>query len=490
MATLILIGLIAGLITGISPCVLPMLPLVFFGGAALRGGSGAVAPTAAFGNGVRAATRTSSLRRPLLIVSGLVVSFAVFTLIGSAVLTALHLPQDFLRWTGLAMLTLVGLALLVPRLEELLQRPFRRLPRFSGRAGGGPFVLGLSLGTLYVPCAGPVLAVVSIAGITGRISGSVAVLTVAFSVGVAVPLFFFALAGQRISDRLAAHRSRVARLRTAGGLVMVLLAGALAFNLTDGLQRSIPSYTRSLQEKVEDNDAAKNVLAGVNSSGVSGTSAANAESVPTPSASLNAEKSAAASTSTTTPKAGSASPATGAVVSCKSAALTLANCGRAAELVGIQGWLNTPASHPRTVAGLRGKVVLVDFWTYSCINCQRTLPYVESWYEKYRASGLEVIGVHTPEFAFERVAKNVAGAIADQKVNFPVAMDNASRTWQNYRNSYWPAQYLIDADGILRHITAGEGGYTTSEALIRQLLTVANPGISLPPPIDPAVSIR
>ncbi len=433
MLVLISIGLLAGLVAGVSPCVLPVLPVIFFSGGV---------------HGRLSAGETGRFRRPLAIITGLAVSFAIVTLAGAAVLTAVGLPQDVLRWAGLVVLVLVGLGLLSPRLEQLLQRPFEGLPKLfgsnsSGRPAGSGFVLGLGLGTLYVPCAGPVLAAISVAGTTGHVTGGIAALTIAFSLGVALPLAVFATAGAGVYRRLASYRRRSRHFRIAGGVTMVLLAVALTFNLTDGLQRAVPPYTQALQDRVENNSAARQAL--------------------------------------------SDATATGPVVSCLPQARTLANCGPAPQFVGIQNWLNTERNKPVTLTELRGKVVLVNFWTYSCINCQRALPTIKAWYADYHSSGLEIIGVHTPEFAYEHELSNVQGAVRSDGIEYPVGLDNSSATWRNFDNSYWPAEYLIDAGGVLRHVVYGEGGYADSEALIRELLRAANPEVILPAPTDPVV---
>ncbi|WP_211229217.1 cytochrome c biogenesis protein DipZ [Nakamurella lactea] len=436
--TLIGIGLLGGLITGVSPCVLPVLPVVFFAGG--TGARSTDAPaTAADGTPRRS-------RRPAGIIAGLVLSFSVVTLVGSLLLSALGLPQDILRWAGLLVLTVIGLSLLVPKLEAVIQRPFYRLPKIGRGVDGNGFVLGLGLGTLYVPCAGPVLAAITIAGASGHVGAGVVVLTVAFAVGVAVPLFFFAMGGDRIGARIAGYRTRSRRFRVAGGGVMIALALALAFNLTDGLQRVVPNYTENLQSAVEDNSAARDAL-----SGLSG-----ADNTP--------------------------------LVDCPDGQSTLAICGAAPAITGVTRWFNTAGDRPLTPESLRGKVVLIDFWTYSCINCQRALPHVESWDAAYRSAGLQVIGVHTPEFAFEKEPGNVQRGIADLGVSYPVAMDNAAATWNAFSNRYWPAEYLIDAAGTVRHVAFGEGGYATTERLIRQLLQAAHPGLALPAPVENAAA--
>jgi thiol-disulfide isomerase/thioredoxin len=160
--------------------------------------------------------------------------------------------------------------------------------------------------------------------------------------------------------------------------------------------------------------------------------------------------------------------------------VTLENCGKAPEFANVTAWLQTPNEKPLSLVGLRGHVVLVDFWTYTCINCQRTLPHVEAWYQRYHPAGLEVIGVHTPEFSFEHDVGNVQQAAGALGVKYPIAVDNAYGTWDAYSNEYWPAEYLIDATGHVRHVSFGEGNYQVTERQIRELLIDARPGISLP----------
>ena len=486
MWVLIVIGVFGGLITGVSPCILPVLPVVFFAGATSQDAPGG----------------PGRLPRPAIIVLGLVASFSVFTLLGSALLTALGLPADFLRWAGLVVLVLVGLGLLFPPLQRVLERPFQRLPKACagkvpgggpGRFGGNAFVLGLGVGSLFVPCAGPVLAAISIAGISGHASGGITVLTVAFAVGVGIPLFVFALAGGGLARRLSAYRRRGNAFRVAGGVVMILLAFALTFDLTDGLQRAVPAYTQALQNSVEDNQAARAALAGLNQPAQQQRPPSIGPSVPSsnhsavPSSSAGTPSAAGTAIVTPAPAQEAALPATGPIVTCLSHATTLTNCGPAPQIAGIQSWLNTPQNHPLTLAQLRGKVVLVNFWTFSCINCQRTLPFIKAWYAAYHSSGLEIIAVHTPEFSYEHELGNVRDAVNSDGITYPVALDNASATWQNYHNSYWPAEYLLDAQGVIRHLVTGEGGYTDGERLIRVLLRAANPGLTLPAPTNPAV---
>jgi cytochrome c biogenesis protein CcdA/thiol-disulfide isomerase/thioredoxin len=422
--TLVLIGLVGGIITGVSPCVLPVLPVVFFGGAGTNSGpAGEAGPAAVPGR-----------QRPYLVVLGLVLSFAVFTLFGAFILSSLHLPGDAIRWVGLGLLVLVGLGLLVPPLGHLIERPFYRFPqRFTGTGRSG-FVLGIALGAVFVPCAGPVLAAITVAGATGHFGWHSIGLTLGFAAGTAIPLLAFALAGRGLTQRIGAFRRRQGLFRAVSGAVMIVLAVALTFNISDIIQRDIPNYTEAIGNSVEKG-------AGTQSGSVS-------------------------------------------LQACQEAALYggsgLEKCGAAPGFAGIQQWLNTPGGMPVTLASLKGKVVIVDFWAYSCINCQRELPHVEAWYKDYAADGLEVVGVHTPEYAFEHVPSDVAAGASRLGLTFPVALDNSYGTWNAYDNQSWPAAYLIDASGQIRHIAIGEGSYPQEEQYIRQLLTAAHPGITLP----------
>lgn len=404
LITFVLIGLVGGLITGISPCVLPVLPVLF-----MTGGAG-VAPTR---------------RRPVLIVAGLALSFSLVTLLGTLVLAALHLPGDVLRWAGLVVLVVLGIAMMFPRVQDLLERPFARLGRKSVPGNRGAFVLGLALGTVYVPCAGPVLAAITVAGATHRIDLSTLALTVAFAIGTALPLLFFAFAGHRVAERVKAFRDRQRQVRFAAGLVVIGLAVALTFNVTDVLQRAVPDYTAGLNQALG---------------------------------------------------------ASGGLQACEPSD-ELQDCGATPQLAGISGWFNTAGGKPPMLAG---KVVLYDFWAYSCINCQRAIPHVEAWYQRYHDAGLEIVGVHTPEYAFEHVAANVKDSVAHQHITYPVAIDNDYTTWDAFKNESWPAEYLSDAAGHIRHVSVGEGDYDGTESLIRELLTDADPGRTLPPRTDVA----
>ena len=231
---LLLIGLLAGLVTGISPCILPVLPVVFAAGSA---------------------------RRPLRIVTGLIVSFSVFTLLGTWLLGSVWLPHDLMRNIGLVVLVVVALGLIFPAVGHQLERPFARLVQGRAPSEGGGFVLGLSLGVLYVPCAGPVLAAITVVGSSNRIGVGAVLLTVAFAIGAAIPLLAFALAGQELAGRLTVVRKHAGGTRKIAGVVLILSAVAIGFGLTDGLQRRVPGYTATLQRHIEQGGAAQDALA-------------------------------------------------------------------------------------------------------------------------------------------------------------------------------------------------------------------------------------
>jgi thiol-disulfide isomerase/thioredoxin len=220
--------------------------------------------------------------------------------------------------------------------------------------------------------------------------------------------------------------------------VLIVMAVAIAFNTFQGLEREVPSYSAALQGSA----AVRSELNGLTGAHVT------------------------------------------SLTDCKPGATVLQNCGPAPNFKGITGWLNTPGGHPLTMSQLRGKVVLVDFWTYSCINCQRTLPHVEAWYRTYARDGFVVVGVHTPEFEFEHVESNVRTEAAALGVHYPIAIDDNYDTWNAYDNEYWPADYLIDAQGNVRYVNFGEGDYGTTEHMIRELLTDAHPALGLPPPTN------
>jgi cytochrome c biogenesis protein CcdA/thiol-disulfide isomerase/thioredoxin len=419
---LILVGFVAGMIAGISPCVLPVLPIVFVAGATTAS--------------------TSTLRRALAVVLGLVVSFSIFILASAEIIATFHLPSNFLKYLGVGLLIAAGSGLALPWLGPWIERPFARFGVRTPSLTRGGFVIGLALGLVFVPCAGPVLAAITAAAADDHVSFGTVLVTLAFSLGAGVPLLIVALAGGGLIERARSLRQRGPMLRRVGGVVLVAMAIAIAFNAFNSLQTDLPGYTTALQKHVE---GTSHVIEDLTSIGASGKGADQK------------------------------------ITKCTAGDPKLQECGEAPNFTGITAWLNTPGDKPLTVDALRGKVVLVDFWTYSCINCERSLPHVEAWYNRYKDDGLVVVGVHTPEFSFEHVVSNVRAESKSLGVDYPVAVDDAYDTWNAYKNNYWPADYLIDATGVVRHDEFGEGDYGLTETLIRQLLVEAHPGLKLPP---------
>jgi cytochrome c biogenesis protein CcdA/thiol-disulfide isomerase/thioredoxin len=384
MVVLLGVAFLAGLITAISPCVLPVLPILLAGGA--------------------------SGRRPYAIIAGLVGSFTVFTVAGAALLDALWLPDDFLRNLAIALLFLLAATLLIPRLAGLLERPFLFLTRRRASVDGNGLVLGASLGLVFVPCAGPVLAAVTALSATGDIGVRTFAVTFAYALGAALPMLAITIGGQR----LALIRRNAEPIRRVAGALIGVTALAIALGADQRFTTAVPGYTEALQERVELNSTARRELRELT---------------------------------------GAREPTTNAV--------------RAPEVRGIVQWIN---SGPLTIRRLRGRVVLIDFWTYSCVNCLRTLPHLKAWDRAYRDDGLTIIGVHAPEFAFERVSGNVRAAVRKLGIRYPVALDNDFATWRAYANEYWPAKYLIDRSGHVRYYHFGEGQYEETEQLIRHFL--------------------
>jgi cytochrome c biogenesis protein CcdA/thiol-disulfide isomerase/thioredoxin len=367
MVLLLLFGFLAGVITAISPCVLPVLPVLLAGGA--------------------------SGRSPSRVIAGLVVSFSVFTLFATWILDKLGLPQDTLRNLAIAFLFALAAVLLVPRAALIVERPLAAFSRVRPQgANGGGFFFGATLGLVFVPCAGPVLATVTVVAANNDVGLRAVLLTLAYSLGAAVPMIAIAYGGREVAARLRRHAQTVRRV---SGAAIAVVAFGLVFHVDDNLARLTPGYTTFLQDRVEDNATAKRELAKVRGGG----------------------KALAA----THKKAGDGLP----------------DYGQAPPLHPDGSWIN---SAPLSLAQLRGKVVLIDFWTYSCINCLRTLPHLKAWYAAYHDKGLVIIGVHTPEFAFEHETSNVRAAVKRLGIEYPVMQDNRYKTWDNYANQYWPAE--------------------------------------------------
>jgi cytochrome c biogenesis protein CcdA/thiol-disulfide isomerase/thioredoxin len=438
MIVLLSFALLAGAGTALSPCVLPVLPALLSAG----------------GVGGR--------RRPLGIVLGLSVTFTV-TIVGLAnVVDGVGLGSDPLRDVAIAVLLLFGLTLLVPGVSDRLEAPLSRLARFGPRSSGEGFgsglVVGGALGFVYTPCASPILAaVISVSAASGK---TIAI-ALAYALGSALVLLVLSLGGRRVFDRVRKAGRGPALQRTLG-VIMLLTAVAILTNLD-------VNFDQFVAEKIPD----VNLTASLE---CSSTVTGRLHEITGHKARIAAANGASAcggSTSTTVrPAARDASQAT-----LLADAQGLPTLFTAPEFTETQDWFNTAkvgqVGPALTLAGLRGRVVLVDFWTYTCINCIRTLPYLKAWDAAYRKDGLTIVGVETPEFAFEKEASNVEDAIEQFGLRYPIVQDNDMGTWNAYGNQYWPADYLIDAHGHVRYATFGEGDYGQTETAIRALLAEA-----------------
>ncbi len=424
---------IAGLLSILAPCTLPVVPLLL-GGASGQG-----------------------RRRLAGIFIGFAGSFLAATVLIASLLAVSGLTTSVLRLGAAAFIGVVGLTLAVPGLGAFVERLLRRRsrpfalnladpsiaedgvatvadgePRLGGLVGG--LVVGAAIGLIWAPCVGPIMAAVIAAAVVGGPSAATLAIAVAYVAGAIVPLAVIAAFGRRATRAVNPRRAEQVR-RVFGGamaLTAALVLTGLDVPLQAGLTRTLPADFSTALVSIEDQPTIREGLEMLHPSDTSGAPSAPAD------------------------PGGTDKPA-----------VALEDLGQAPELSGITAWIN---SDPTTLASLRGKVVLVHFWTFACINCIHVQPYVKAWYDKYAADGFVVIGVHTPELSFERDLGNVRDAVAKDGVTFPVAFDPNFATWNAYSNVYWPAFYFIDKQGVIRHEHFGEGDYDGSEAVIRELL--------------------
>ncbi|RZL04384.1 MAG: cytochrome c biogenesis protein DipZ [Rubrivivax sp.] len=380
---------LAGVATVASPCVLPVLPLLL---------------------GVSA--QETSRTRPLFIILGFVLSFAALALLFSASTHVLGLSPDAVRWIATTGMLLAGLLMVWPALGERALAPLGRVANLAHAVGGhatqgpwGGLLLGASLGALWTPCAGPVLASILVLVAQQPSAGTTAPLLLSYAAGAGLPMLAIAYGGQVMTHKVRAFTRHADRFRRICGLMVMGSA------LTLGLQ--LDAHASAWASRVW--------------SGLSPTEVAVAQEP----------------------------------------AVATDMAPAAPEFIGIGPWLNSP---PLSLKALRGQVVLVEFWTYGCSNCVNTLPHIQRWHERYARQGLKVVGVHTPEFAFERSPDNVRQAIRRHGLSYPVALDNQYKTWNAYGNRYWPALYLIDRQGRIVFTHFGEGDEARIEQRIQQTL--------------------
>lgn len=397
MLLLTAVAFLSGIVTILSPCILPVLPIVLSGS-------------------------TGGKWRPYGIITGFILSFTLFTLTLTELVTRLNIAPDSLKIAAVVLILLFGAVLLVPPIQRFYERTTSFIPGLrkgtKNRQGfSGGILTGVSLGLIWTPCVGPIMASVISLSITNQADSSAFFITAAYSLGTAIPMTAIMLGGRKLLEKIPGAIKNSSKIQRVFGVVLILTGLSIAFGWDRDFQNAVlntfPSYGKNLtvleQSKTVE-DALKKQF--------------NDDST-------NEERK------------------------------------KAPPLVTNGMWFN---SSPLTMEELKGKVVIIDFWTYSCINCVRTIPYLQSWYETYKDDGLVIIGVHSPEFAFERDPDNLAKAIKDLGVTWPVVQDNSFLQWQAYNNRYWPAKYFIDAEGFIRYTHFGEGDYEESEQIIRMLL--------------------
>lgn len=399
MILLLVFAFLAGIVTILSPCILPILPII------LSSTIGGVE----VGN-----------KRAIGIITGFVASFTFFTLFLSTIVRITGISSDLLRSFSIFIIIAFGISLLIPNVQTLIEKMFSKLANFvpvakSDTNFSGGVWIGLSLGLLWTPCVGPILASVITLAISGTVNLSAFLITLSYSIGTAIPMFLIMVGGRNLLNKFPWISQNTAKIQKIFGVIMILTGVAIYFNFDRSFQTFIlirfPNYGANLTKF-------ENVVS-------EGREAPIGES--------------------------------------------LQEVSSAPEIIEGGEWIG---SKPLKISELKGKVILIDFWTYTCINCIRTLPYLKNWHEKYKDEGLIIIGVHTPEFEFEKDVKNVKKAISDFGISYPVVQDNNFDTWNNYQNRYWPAKYLIDKKGSIVYSHFGEGNYDETERIIQKYLGV------------------
>jgi cytochrome c biogenesis protein CcdA/thiol-disulfide isomerase/thioredoxin len=425
---LLLFALIAGAGTAITPCVLPVLPALL------------------------SASAVGGRRRPLGIVVGLATTFTIAVVALAQLVKGVGLASGAARTLAIAVLAGFGIVLLVPGLAARVQAPLSRLARFGPKTRGDGFWSGVgvggALGFVCAPCAGPILAAVTSVSASSGPTARIVAVAIAYSIGLSAMLLLYALGGRVVIERIRRSvRGNV--VEHTLGAVLLLTAIVMATNLDVRFEEalakdtSLPAFLVNPTRSLENSHAVQSRLASLRPA----------------------------------PKFANASASTGG-----GRASNLPKLGAAPDFTDTQRWFNTPGGRALSIKQLRGHVLLVDFWTYTCINCIRTLPFLKGLYATYHRSGLQIVGVESPEFTFEQNAGNVQQAINSDGLRYPVVQDNNLGTWNAWGNQYWPAEYLIDATGQVRHAQFGEGDYAGSENAVRALLLEAG-ARHLPPPM-------
>ena len=429
MIVLLPFAFLAGFVTILSPCILPVLPVVLSGSV---GGKS----------------------RPFGVITGFIASFSVFTLILSTLVQALNIPPDALRIAAVVLIISFGLIMLIPQLRYGFEKIASRIANVGGakkqsKGFTGGLLIGASLGLVWTPCVGPIMASVISLAITQSIDGGSILIILVYSLGTAIPMLAIMLGGRTLLKRIPLLSRNLPGVQRIFGVLMILVGIAIGFGWDRSFQsvilRILPNYGSGLTV-FENAEPVRRALDARNSLSTDDAAIAGPTQIKFD----------------TTPKDG-----------------ILGDFGPAPEFVTQGQWFNseelglTGQVDEITMSDLRGKVVLVDFWTYSCVNCVRTIPHLRAWYDTYKDDGFVIIGVHTPEFVFERKPENVQKAMGKLGVNWPVVLDNGYAQWRAYKNRYWPAHYFIDAVGRVRYFHFGEGKYDIAEKVIRALLEEA-----------------
>jgi len=419
MIILILFAFFGGIITILSPCILPVLPIVLSG------------------------TVTGGKKRPLGVITGFIISFSFFTLFLASIVRATGLSADVLRFVAAFVIGFSGLSLLIPALRTITETLLFNVSRLTPKQNTGEgylsgIVIGMSLGLLWTPCVGPILASIITLAATSSVGLSAIIITLSYAFGTAIPLFAVMTGGRTLLNNHPWLSAHTAALQKGFGVLMLLTAIAIYNswdrNVSTYMLKAFPNYGAGLT-KLEDNALVRTQLQTFKKGGTM---------------------------------------------------ILNSDYGNAPDFIAGGQWFN---SEPLTIDALRGKVVLVDFWTYTCINCIRTLPYIKAWHEKYKDRGLVIVGVHTPEFEFEKNSVNVKKALGDFGITYPVVQDNDYATWQAYANHYWPAKYLVDKNGRIRYTHFGEGEYDQTETRIQQLLSEMGTAVNIPI-VNPAYQVQ
>ncbi len=411
MMILAFFAFLSGIVTILSPCILPVLPIILSG-------------------------TVGGKRKPVGIVTGFIISFSLFTLALSALVQTFAISAETLRIVAIVIIITFGITLMIPKLQAALEVILSKVARTKGASKRdgffGGIMTGLSLGLVWTPCVGPIMASIISLAVSQQVDGGAIIIVSAYSLGTAIPMFAIMAGGRKLLNHFPKITGKTKEIQRFFGAIMIIAGLMIGFGADRSFQTLIlkvfPNYGTGLTS-FEQGELVQKALNNreVNNELVDGFDWSNAPE-----------------------------------------SAQLSTYGKAPELIAKGQWLNT--EQPFTMENLEGKVVLIDFWTYSCINCVRTIPHLRELYDKYEKYGLEIIGVHSPEFPFERNVDNVIKAIEELQIKWPVVQDNDFSQWNAYKNRYWPAQFFIDGNGEIRYFHFGEGSYDEAEQVIRALL--------------------